>query len=299
MLEQKFISEEDAKLFDMLGQSERIVFLKENPEYVKDEYLAKNKTYAELREQWGISNGAVYKVIKSLGLNMIKYKDKVTYCDEQKMSLDDPIFCYYLGLIATDGYIDIKNHRVVLQMSQQAKEVLEYLAKYFNVQSGVRMYLKENSGYNKRFVAYDLTIQQKKLTNFLIEMGVAGNKEVVNRVLSEKVLKRLQNESLAMYFRGIWDGDGTIIYANAGSILEVRLDMIESIAYILELIGLQHESYNIRQVELQSQKEAFVLSIPRGIGLRDLYDWMYHTNIDCCMKEKYEKYLRKIRSKRK
>lgn len=295
MIKQQFISEDDARFFDMLDSSGRIAFLEGNPEYVKDEYITKNKTYAQLREQWGISNGAVYKVIKYLGLNLIKIESKVTYCNEQKMSLDDPIFCYYLGLIATDGYIDIKNHRVVLQMSCQAKEVLEYLAKYFNVQNGIRVYHKENSGYNKRFTVYDLTIQQKKLLNILGSLGIAGNKEVVNRILSKKVLESLQDSNLAMYFRGIWDGDGTILYANAGSILEVRLDMIESIAYILELAGLSSADYTIKPVILQSQKTAFILSVPKGLSLRGLYAWMYSINIDCCIREKYNKYLRNIR----
>src|SRR5699024_5560908 len=97
-----------------------------------------------------------------------------------------------------------------------------------------------------------------------------------------------------MYFRGIWDGDGTIFYANAGSILEVRLDMIESIAYILELAGLSSADYNIKPVILQSQKTAFILSVPNGLSLRGLYDWMYSINIDCCIREKHNKYLKRI-----
>ena len=215
------LTDSEKNIFNALDSSGRISFLKQRPEYVRYEYIDCNKSYAKLREQWGMSNGAVYKVICHLGLNSIKIKDKLTTCDESKFTLDDPIFCYYLGLIATDGYYDIKYHRVVTQMSGQAINVLEYLADYFKVSSGVRRYEK-NGGFGGFNIIYDFTISSTKLINILNKYTICCKKEDGSRIIKREYLKGMSQECLGMYFRGIWDGDGTIIYSNSGSLLEIN-----------------------------------------------------------------------------
>lgn len=289
------LTDSEKNMFNALDSSGRISFLKQRPEYVRYEYIDCNKSYAKLREQWGISNGAVYKVICHLGLNSIKIKDKLTTCDESKFTLDDPIFCYYLGLIATDGYYDIKYHRVVTQMSIQALNVLEYLADYFKVSSGVREYHKENK-LRGPGVVYDLTISSNRLIDLISHYGCLCKKEEGNRILKPEYLESLSDECLSMYFRGIWDGDGTISYRNEGSILEIREDMILSIASIINIAGLKHVDYFITSDVLPSGKTAYTLRIPEDKGLDELYDWMYSTNLDCCIKEKHTKYLELFRS---
>lgn len=271
----------------MMEQQAKILFLQNSPDYVKHEYIDLNKTYETLRKQWGIQNCAVYKVICSLGLNKIKIKDKITSCDESKFSLDDPIFCYYPGLIATGGYYDIKYHRVIVQMSAQALEVLQYLSNYFNVSSGVRTYYK-NGGYSNGCTVYDFTISQKKLFDIINTYAKCCRKEDSSRIIQSKYLKQMKPDCLMMYFRGLWDGDGTIMYQRAGSILEIHEDMVNDIQSIIDITGLDVE-YQITQSTLGSGKTAYTLQIPINKGLKNLYNWMYNGYLDCCIAEKYQK----------
>ena len=72
--------------------------------------------------------------------------------------------------------------------------------------------------------------------------------------------------------------------------------MVLDIGYIIDLAKLPDVRYEIVPSILQSGKQAYTIKISKYDGLEDLYDWMYSTNLDCCIKEKYNKYNERFKS---
>ena len=155
---------------------EKIQFYLNNPEFVYNEYIVQNKTTVQLAEEWQLPKSTVYNITKKLGLVGTKLADKVTYCNENKFSVNDEIFCYLAGLISADGYIDERNHRVTLRMNIDAKEILEKLHDYFEVSNPVVPY-SGTGGYTQGYTMYDLTISSKKLLDELRKLNIYGRKK--------------------------------------------------------------------------------------------------------------------------
>ena len=74
-------------------------------EYLQTEYIENNRSESNIAKEWGIDPKLLHYYIKKNNLVGIKNRRKYTV-NENKFSMNDPIFCYYAGLIVTDGYID-------------------------------------------------------------------------------------------------------------------------------------------------------------------------------------------------
>lgn len=82
-------------------------------DFLYQQYIELNKSQRAIAKMLNVTEGTVDYWTKKYGL---QYKrsdpDKVF----QLVHIDnkDPIFCYYAGLVATDGYLDYKNKRISL-----------------------------------------------------------------------------------------------------------------------------------------------------------------------------------------
>lgn len=260
----------------------KIQYYLNNPDFVKHEYLELNKTTVQLSEEWGLPKSTVYNITKKLGLVGVKLADKVTYCNEDKFNINDEIFCYLAGLVSADGYIDEKNHRVMLRMNIDAKEILERLHDYFEVSNPVAPY-SGDGGYTQGYTMYDLTISSRKLLDELRKLNIYGRKkDLLVRFPDMSKLNDVQQE---MYMRGLWDGDGTS-YTNRRitDILEESHLMINAIGNFLKLkLGI--DSY------YDTNTKGFPKLNIRTRYWSTFYDWLYRHNLEYCIEYKYKNYL--------
>lgn len=269
---------------DLEARKERIKYFKEHPEIVYQEYIVNGKSTYQLAEEWGLPKSTVYNITKDANLIGIKLAEKVTRCNEEKFDLDDPVFCYLAGLASADGYIDVPNHRLVLRMSEKAKEVLEYLRDYFEVSNGVKEYIA-NGGFIPGVTMYDLTISSKKLLDILAQLNIVGRKKDLGVRFPD--MSMLNDVCKEMYMRGLWDGDGAS-HSNtlATSILEESPKMIEAIKDFLT-------NYLELEVKYITGKEYPAISISAKNG-KIFYQWLYRHNLDCKMQYKYDKYINNL-----
>ena len=253
-----------------------------NPEFVYNEYIVQNKTTVQLAEEWQLPKSTVYNITKKLGLVGTKLADKVTYCNENKFSVNDEIFCYLAGLISADGYIDEKNHRVTLRMNIDAKEILEKLHDYFEVSNPVVPY-SGTGGYTQGYTMYDLTISSKKLLDELRKLNIYGRKK--DLLVRFPNMSKLNDTQQEMYMRGLWDGDGTS-YTNKRitDILEESQLMISAIGKFLK-IKLNIDCY------YDINNKGFPRLSIRTNDWYIFYEWLYRHNLNCCIKYKYTNYL--------
>lgn len=259
---------------------DKINYYKSHPEIVYQEYIVNKKSVLKLADEWGLPKSTVYQLTKEAKLVGIKLADKITYCNEVKFDIADPIFCYMAGLASADSYIDESNHRVVFRMSEQAKEVLEYLKEYFEVSNAIKAY--NTTGYSGKTTMYDLTISSQKLIDTLASLNITGRKKDLGVRFPD--MAQLSDECQEMYIRGLWDGDGAV-YNNKlyTSILEESQLMIDAIKEFLE----NKLKLNVRYESSRKFPSIYI----SGSAVLTFYNWMYRHNMDCKMGYKYNRYL--------
>lgn len=261
----------------------KIAYLKSHPEIVYEEFILKGKSTYQLADEWKLPKSTVYQLTKVAGLVGIKQAEKITTCAEEKFDISDPVFCYMAGLISADGYLDTKNHRVVIRMASNALGILEYLSKYFNVSNGVKAYHAKGGYVDGGIDTYDLTISSQRLIDVLGTLNIVGKKSDLGVRFPDMSL--LSDECQEMYMRGLWDGDGAV-YNNRKytSILEESGLMIDAIKEFIEKkLGL-----NVRYESGKGYPSIYI----SGEDVILFYRWMYRHNMKCKIDYKYERYIK-------
>lgn len=158
----------------------------------------KSKTTRQIAEELGVT---IPKVEYWLQKHNIKQKFKF-FINEDKIQMKDPVFCYFAGLVATDGHLDKKVARVTISLSVEGDDVLlEALAKYFEYQGEIYRHGKSGNRYT-------LCMSSEKIVNELYKMGID---RFSNKTTEVKVPESFFNEDcMRMYIRGCLDGDGNI-----------------------------------------------------------------------------------------
>jgi hypothetical protein len=162
-------------------------------EWLKQKLLL-YKTQRELSEKEKIPIHVIENNIRFF--NLKGYKDSIRYtCVEEKFSLNNPEFCYLLGLYVTDGYWNEGG----LCISLLDKDVLERLGKIFDC----RVYLHPREG---KASVYILTIPTRFCNYFKVLGYSIGAKTFTIKLPSLPI----PTENLKYIIRGMIDGDGTI-----------------------------------------------------------------------------------------
>lgn len=182
------------------------------------------------------------------------------------------------GLISADGYIDEKNHRVSLRMTEPAKEVLEKLRDYFSVSNEVAMY--KGKGFKGELEMYDLTISSKTLLEKLRELNIHGRKK--DLLVRFPDMSLLDDDCREMYMRGLWDGDGTIRSNGVSSIFQQSKLMIDA---IIEFISSLNITNDIKCYE--RYRDGYLIGYEISFRSHYFYDWLYRSNLDFKIESKY------------
>lgn len=118
--------------------------------------------------------------------------------NESKIDINNPIFCYYIGLVSTDGYISVKTKRVIVRIRNSDSERLLYkLKEYFEYNGPIFLYKNKD---------YELRLSSNYLISYLNNLGISFNKTKTLTFLSNFI----SEDCLRMYIRGLHDGDGNI-----------------------------------------------------------------------------------------
>lgn len=262
---------------------DKIKFYKNNPKVVYEEYIVKGKTIGQLSVEWDLPKSTVYNIVKSVDLVGIKQADKITSCNEKLFNVQNPVFCYLAGLISADGYIDEKNHRVVIRMSVDAKDILEKIKQYFDVSNDVAEY-SGVGGYTIEHTMYNLTISSEILLDQLRKLNVYGRKKDLLTRFPDMNL--LTDECQEMYIRGLWDGDGTIRNTGVTSIFEESEKMVVAITTFLQNKLSMECTVKPR---IRDNRLIGYDMYSTNITGRIFYKWLYRHNLDIKIDKKYKR----------
>nr|DAX47320.1 MAG TPA: HOMING ENDONUCLEASE I-DMOI [Caudoviricetes sp.] len=172
-------------------------------EYLYENYIVKNKSQRQIAEELNIGEGTVDYWTRKYGFTF-KKSDRDRLFNLKNIDLTDPIFCYYAGLVATDGYLDTKNHRIALRVCNDGSyDVLCRLRDYFEYGRDVFSYSRKSGK-----IAHELNIPNDKIFKELEYMGICGIKDY--RTFSLDWYYASSSDCKRMFLRGVSDGDGNI-----------------------------------------------------------------------------------------
>lgn len=126
----------------------------------------------------------------------IEYPDfrRKKVCNNPFADLSNPDVLYWLGWLATDGYISHKETRVTLSLSVKDVDVIEKFRDFVSK----KLVIKHTIHHGK-FEMVSVSFRNKEITDFLLILGFGEN----------KTFNFIPNFGITWdYIRGVFEGDG-------------------------------------------------------------------------------------------
>lgn len=234
--------------------------------YLKNQFIENRKTVKSIAEECNVSISTIEYYLGKYNLKRGNIKHTIN-CDA--VDATSPVFNYYAGLIATDGYLDKRIPRVSLRCKNLGCDsVLGRLKHYFGFTGDIKLYRD----------LFDLTITSRYLIQMLNGMGVSSKGKPYNKFPSH-----FYDENCArMYLRGILDGDGNITVARTFRItLSNKKFLLDMSNYLNNRLGINTEVKPDRKYwKVEMRKEASAIFL----------DWVYTGFDEFKFIDKYYRY---------
>lgn len=171
--------------------------------------LYETKSSAELAKEYGVHRGQITKIWFDQGL-CGKSKNRYYLNDTYFENIDTPDKAYFVGLLASDGNVFKRKNGdsksiIKISLQKQDRKILDVFRLY--IESDKPIYEHERDKKNHSDIC-TFEIVSDKIANDLLKYNITQNKTYV---FSTPILPK---ELMSHYFRGYFDGDGSITCAN-------------------------------------------------------------------------------------
>lgn len=157
---------------------------------------------------------------------MYQTEEKVTdFKKFQKPTIPQKItreLSYFLGLVSTDGHLQVVKEKGLyrLIMCTSEKEEVDLIIKLifdlFNYKASVRL---RKTGFDNSRPNYEVYIYSKTVTFFINSLGIPLGAKSNNIRLPELFFDK--EDLIWDYIRGVFDGDGSIIFSGYNHIFKI------------------------------------------------------------------------------
>jgi hypothetical protein len=254
--------------------------------YLHEEYTIKRRSQNDIAIEQNLPLSLIEYLIKKVNLNYSRSIIKYTV-NENKFDEKDPIFMYYVGLIATDGYINYTNNRVCLRLKDtDSRIVLQNLINHFEYQGDLFKY-----GTNIEF-----RVTSKLLIEKLILLGIPK----INKTFCLTTPNDFYSDNcLRMYLRGVHDGDGNTKrklskkdkskwIGGSWRILTGSHSFIENLSKILNnKFGLNI----VKTINSKKNGKEYPEIVTKQSEGKLILSWLYEGFEEFRLEDKYQKYL--------
>lgn len=251
------------------------------------EMYINGKSSGEIGKIFNISSVSVRNVLKRNNISRRcfseagqKYKINQDYFDEIKA----PNKAYILGFLCADGCNHRPKNMVKTTLKEDDIEVLEFIKKELECEHPIKTHKNSNSSS----LAVTLSIQNKKISERLEELGCVQNKSLILEFPDW-----LENNLIPHFIRGYFDGDGYIQDPEKRS----NCTMITITSSMIFVKGLK--AYLEDELDLESHirqtknPKVGSLYITKTSEVKKLGGYMYK-EMDFCLERKYNKFLKKF-----
>lgn len=184
--------------------SKKIIFSFEEEKEILYLYSAKNTSILKIAKKFNVGTSVIRRILKENNIlikNNSFYKSKKV--DESFFQkIDSEEKAYVLGFFWADGSLS-KNK--VFKIKIKDKDLLEKIKAVMKSEHKIGE-CKETSGFSTGATYYYLSIDNKKLCEPLIKMGINNNKTFE----SVFPLEFIPPDLIRHFIRGYFDGDGSV-----------------------------------------------------------------------------------------
>lgn len=178
---------------------------------------------------------------------------------------------YLLGLLNTDGHIQFQKeggkYRILFFTSElEEKEIiLKLIKQLFEYNASVRA---KKTGFSKR-LNYEIYISSKEICEFLHDLGMPyGAKSKTIRMPKSLIENR---RDIWNYMRGVFDGDGSIIFTKYGCLFKISGGSEKFIQDIYEVFKKDMPSARVTH----EREDIWELKITNKEDILKLYNLIY------------------------
>lgn len=201
---------------------------------------------------------------------------------------------YFLGLLFADGCNLQEENTVILQLSDEDKNILEKFRSYIKSNKPLRLYQKSLKNPRWKDIAV-LEIISKQISINLTKLGCMPRKTFKLKFpLAEQVPTHLLNH----FIRGYFDGDGCITYFfNKGKYLKCTVSIVSTSDFVNKLGALMKKEIGINCYINQRfpgrNNNNRTLNISGNIQCCKFMNWIYNDKNTFLQRkwDKYQKFL--------
>lgn len=234
----------------------------------------------KLAETFKCNKKTVLQVLRD---NNIKLKNlgqfqKKIFCDDSFFDNLTPVSSYWLGFIAADGCLSLRNRSVTIALALRDKGHLQKFKRAIFANSTIFYALPTNS--------VRISVYSEKVFDRLVNLGVTPNKSLT--ISKVEVPQNL----LSHFVRGVFDGDGSI---TGKRVTHLQFMIAGNKPFLKNLQENLIKNCDINEVQLyqlSGKGKAFKLQYT-GSQVFRILDYLYRDSTpEVRLTRKFEKYLR-------
>lgn len=227
------------------------------------------KSTFDIEKLLGISRGAIRYRLKCNNV-VCRPRAKVEL-EDIKSKEGTPEFDYFLGILATDGYI--YKGRVVLEFAENNKDILTYWNEFLGNKCNITNHVDKRD--NKTY--YKISFMNREICDYLATFGITERKSLTLK------LKYINWNVLL----GIFDGDGSI-YKDARC-FNFRFKIASgSIDFSNQLISFL-KANNLKAYLYKINESMYHIVVTNNADVYAIYNNMYKDS-SCFLKRKHDKF---------
>ena len=236
---------------------------------------------SEIADIYGVNRHTVARVFKRNGFATDK---KIYHCDEHYFdNIDTQDKAYIVGLLWADGCNQLDRGKVVIQLQERDKAILEQIKEVSNNERPLWKSALHDKNPNWQN-AISLTWQSRHISQVLNDYGMVPRKSLVLE------FPNWIDESLYSHFlRGYIDGDGSVYYSYDKNVF--RVSMVGTKMF-LDVVQRMCAKIGVK-TSLSHKKEhndiTFTLHSTSNRGTLNLLNWVYD-NANLKLQRIYDKY---------
>lgn len=260
----------------------KIQFTDEQINTIKNLYLNENQTLKNIGAMFGVSKGVISRIIKeNLPSDLIRkttHKYKADYNIFE--TIDTPEKAYWLGFIAADGCVFVrdKNASIIINIHEKDVEHLEKFKKFVKSDAKIVHHI-QTEGFSNNTPMVKFTLNSVKMAQDLINKGVVPKKSLILKP------PNIEEEFYLPYILGYFDGDGSIHQFNNNREFGISIQGTKEILeWILSVLNQPNTSLEKRYAD---GKNSFYI---RWGGIQKVYNILkpLYESVNCNLSRKYE-----------
>lgn len=232
-------------------------------------YLDNKLSTCQIGKLLGIDRGVVRYRLKCNGISCRPRAS--VFLEDIKSKEGTPEFDYFLGILATDGYI--YNGAVSLEFAENNKDILIYWNEFLGNKCNILSHFDKKDTK----IYYKISFMNREICEYLSTFGITERKSLT---LEMKYI----NWNVLL---GIFDGDGSIVLDKRRG-LSARLKIASGSKKFLEQINEFLASHDVKS-SVYSEKTWYILSVSNLSGIGTIYNNMYKDS-SYFLRRKYDKF---------